>query len=1413
MPQTLGIDLGTGSIGLAVRDNDLGRNVVDQLQFYSVTTFKRGVGKGKTGEYSFAAERTKYRSTRRLYQARKYRIWQTLDVLIRHDCCPLTLDGLDLWRKYDKTRGLKRSYPIDQEFENWVRLDFNGDGVADYSSPYQLRKELATIQFNLENQIERYKLGRSIYHIAQRRGFKSSKNDKGGVDESNEKVDTDSIEFSDVSHLKQSEQLKSGSLEEYRSLNHLPTVGCAFAKLEHEGIRVRDSIYQAVRSQYEAELKYIFNFQKDVQPDSDFYNEVINAIFYKRPLRSQKGLVGKCTLEPNKTRCKLNHPEFEFFRAWSFINNIRYEINKGQKLELDLAQKRELYKSKYLRVKKSFKFEEIREWIEKHVGKPIQANYKDNVIVPGCPISARFNNIFGEKWERIEVFSTKSSEDLKGKVYKFDDIWHICSSYTDEENIVEFATNINLDEKATKALINLWAAMPEGYSMLSYKAIKNINKFLAKGLIYTESVLMAKIPEVITPEEWNLYEKDIIENTRKIIDRNKESKLIINIVNKLISNYKSLQFQDQYAYKTNNVTFDSVDKSEIVSETIATFGEITWSELEETERDYFLNEITRKFEAYFHSSAREYLKLPPLANELKKYLSSLIPSLKCVNDNYSDCNCKACTKLKKLYHPSQIEYYSPSKLQSIIWKGKPLSLRQLGNPDIGVFKNPVALRTLHILRRNINYLLKEGIINEETRVVVELARDLNDANMRWAIETYQKERENENKEFEKILDSLPSYKTMQPSDDAIDKVRLALEQNESFNETYFQIKNPIYKKDITKYRLWLEQGCKCIYTGKTINLSDLFNENNLVDFEHTIPRSISFDNSLSNLTVCYQNYNRSIKKNRIPYQLENYEKDCIINGKAYSAILPRIQPWIKRLDKIESNMHFWQGKSKLGQDKQSKDFAIRQANLWKLEFDYWKGKVERFKMKEVKSGFLNSQLVDTRIISKYAFHYLKSVFQRVEVQKGNVTADFRMILGIQDEFSKKDRQKHSHHAIDATVLTLIPSAAKRDKMLRLYYQIYEQKNDPQANKEYQEQLRTELLTCNMGSVKGLVSEIENNILINKLTVDRTLNKGERIARRKGKPVYDLDKNGNKKVRLLKGDSIRGQLHQESFIGAIKQPLKDDNGKILRSTEGDILTQDKITFVKRELLKYRKSNETTGFANWEELELKIVDKELYKMIRNQYPDTTFESACQLGLYMIDSDGRKVNKIRHIRCFSEIKNPLSIKKQTYVSAKQYKQFYYAGMGELYALCRYSDELITKSEFRILSLFDVSENRKSGLPDIPETIISKKNEELTLNQIIKPGHRLILYSRFPEEVTELEKEKLLNRIYVIRGFENDGCRVVMVKHNIALDDKILGKGAAVKNLDDLPFKIRCGINTLHYLHEGTDFSITAGGELQFK
>lgn len=1436
MDKIVGLDLGTNSIGISLRNTDLGSNIIDQLEYISSVIFKSGVGKGKSGEFSYAAKRTEKRSTRRLYQARKYRILTTLKLLIENGYCPLSIEDFEKWNKYDKEKGLKRQYPIDAEkFEQWVRLDFDGDGKADYSSPFQLRAELMERQFDFTQEFDRYKLGRALYHIAQRRGFKSSKGET-----IKEQENAENIDIADA--LKKSEQKKSGPLSEYMNQHNHKTIGCAFYDLEKSGIRVRNSDYQAVRSQYKDEIKQIFEFQNGLDTNSDFFKHLVSekkgegTIFYKRPLRSQKGLVGKCTLEPDKSRCPISHPEFEKFRALCLINNIKF--GEDLKESLTSEQKIQLYNERFLLTRPNFKFEDIRKWIEKIYGKTLNykdktINYKDNTNISGCPISGRLKNLLGDNWETWEYESNetklnKKTGEIKRIKYSANDLWHICFSYDEPEFIEEFAKEkLNFDNEKAAHLVRIYGAIQQGYGMLSLKAIRNINRFLEEGMIYSDAVLLAKLPDIFG-EKWVSEEKNIIAHLDSLITENRQQKLTYNIANSLIANYKSLDVEEQFAFRNPDYKLKESDLRDIEKATISNIGEKTWAKKTDNEKETILKKVEELYQSFFASTKREYYPLPKVSDALAEYI-------KC-NYNYIDPK-----DLKKIYHPSMIEIYPHAK-ETRLDDGRGITL--LGSPVIGALKNPMAMRVLHTLRKQMNAMLiaidanGNALIDENTRIVVETARELNDANMRWAIEAYQREREKENKEYENLIKEF--FPNREIKDDDIDEVRLVCDQHDipeygeivekqAKTKKQNEIKKDIYyKKDVTKYRLWLEQGCRCIYTGKIINITNLFDDN-AFDFEHTIPRSISFDDSLANLTICDAHFNRTVKKNQMPTQLANYEE-----------IKLRLQPWFEKVEQLKDNVEYWKAQSKRAQDKDRKDQCIRQRHLWQMELDYWQNKVERFTMTEVTSGFRNNQLNDTRIITKYAYHYLKTVFNKVEVQKGSVTANFRKIFGVQSVDEKKSRDKHSHHAIDATMLTLVPTAAKRDRILELYYEIREKEKMHEDVTLQKSLLAKELRDCGLGkNISEVAPFIENNIFINHVSKDQTLAPSHKRKRIRGKVVPKRDENGNilyelnedgtfKRDKLghkilqakewITGDCIRGQLHGETFYGAITQAQKDENGKILRDENGKIIVgEDKYYVVRREL-KYKNNPQDAGFKDWNELENAIVDKNLFAIIRSQFSDeTTLKDAYSSGIYMykknkngkIDfSEECKVNKIRHIRCHTSIKNPLQIKKQTYLSNKDYKQYYYAEMGDLYTMCKYESEDKTIKEYRIWSLFDVSNNRKSGLDDIPTTMTSKKkNVILQLTQQINPGDMLLLYKETPLEILEMDKDSQSQRLYVVRGFENPSL-IKLVKHINAQEDKYLGKGESIKDYSNMPEKIRCGINTLKYLIKDKDFYLTPKG-----
>lgn len=1431
MTKILAFDLGSSSIGYSLRDTDLGENIIEQLVLYGSIIFSPGMADNGV---SRAAERTSHRSSRHLYRVRRYRIWETLATLIEFGCCPLSKEDLDKWRTYDKNKRPTRQYPVDNvEFEKWIRMD-----------PYELREKLATNQLDFTKEENRFKLGRALYHIAQRRGFRSSKGEtlKEQEKDINENPAEEIRIDSDL--LKKSEEKKSKKLVAYMEEHSLPTVGKAFANLINDKKRVRASEYQAVRSQYRDEIEYIFNFQKGLDANGEFFRRIYSTgndgtIFYQNPIRSQKGQVGKCTLEPAKPRCPISHPEYEKYRAFSFINNIKYRKSIDEDWQtLTASQKIKLYKEKFLLVN-DFEFAVIRKWIEKEICLPKDIslskehgtiNYDDRTNVSACPVSGRLKSVFGDNWEDYVYHTAKTRKDKEGKehtvTYTIEDIWHVCFSYDDEDAVSGFAKSIGLDAAQEKKFLNLWMNIPQGYAMLSLKAIRNINRFLVpkennpsyKGYIYTEATLFAKIPDILGEKQWQESESDILRSLNGLMNDVRDENSILKIVNNLISDYKALDYRDldyreHFAVNDRSYKLDDSDRKDVEMHTVSFFGKSVWEKKPEDEREEILGKVEELYQHFFSSSKRDYYNLPKLGDRIKLYLSNKFPELRCCNedaDSQSQCNCHACKKLNQLYHPSMVEFYRP-----VVCNGKKL----LGSPVTGSFRNPMAMKVLHQLRRLVNGLIQKGLIDEDTRIVVETARELNDANMRWAIEEYVRKREEENNIIIEAIKKIRKDDN-EVSDTVLEKAHLLLEQSPDYlfyikekedaaanksNKDKKEDKNKQKKKDIKNYSSWLEKGIKCIYTDKPISLTSLFVENE-TDIEHTIPRSRSFDNSMANKTVCFAYYNREVKKNRMPTELEDYEE-----------IKKRLLPWEERVEHLEYRVRFWQRKSKQSLTKENKDKAIRQKHLWQMELDYWKDKLSRFTMTEVPEGFRRKQLNDTRLITKYAYHYLKSVFGgKVDVQKGIITSEFRKIFG----FPVKTRDNHSHHAIDATILTLIPVASRRDEMLRLFYEIQEDKKLNIVTKEKEKQLEWLIKSCRIGKTVGIAEHIENNILVKHISKDRALTPAIRNKRVGGKIVWKRNEKGailidtdGKKIPQYKltGDCIRGELHQTSFYGAIKQSKKAIEKKVENNEEKkDDATYETsyndISYVIRRKLKFKTNQRDKGFKSLDDLHRVIVDEHLFDEIRKQCEGKDFKDACDEGFYMPKCN----NRIRHIRCYAyDVKNPLHIKQQTYLSEKDYKQTYHVKTGDIYVMCRYRNS-DNNMKYEVLKLSDISKNGTKGY-GISEVI----DNGYYLDAILRSGKQVILYKDKKDLDNLLRRPlniKLLSeRLYIIERFESDK-RIILKKHTCSKPDKDLEcKTISSESFyNGLPEKIRQSINILNYLLEGFDFKITLDGKV---
>jgi CRISPR-associated endonuclease Csn1 len=160
------------------------------------------------------------------------------------------------------------------------------------------------------------------------------------------------------------------------------------------------------------------------------------------------------------------------------------------------------------------------------------------------------------------------------------------------------------------------------------------------------------------------------------------------------------------------------------------------------------------------------------------------------------------------------------------------------------YHNPEEIQL--IKQHSLRHPIVEKIINETLQTVKEIWTDPKIGKpYKIAIEL-ARELQNSQKQREKIYKSQLSNKAI--NDDV--QVRLQSDQ--------FNISNPT-KRQIEKYKLWKEQKYRCPYTNCYIAPQDLFairsNGEYKYDIDHIVPRTRLKDDSLSNKVLCLRDAN------------------------------------------------------------------------------------------------------------------------------------------------------------------------------------------------------------------------------------------------------------------------------------------------------------------------------------------------------------------------------------------------------------------------------------------------------------------------------------------------------------------------------------------------------------------------------
>jgi CRISPR-associated endonuclease Csn1 len=485
-------------------------------------------------------------------------------------------------------------------------------------------------------------------------------------------------------------------------------------------------------------------------------------------------------------------------------------------------------------------------------------------------------------------------------------------------------------------------------------------------------------------------------------------------------------------------------------------------------------------------------------------------------------------------------------------------------------------------------------------------------------------------------------------------------------------------------------------------------------------------------------------------------------------------------------------------------------HIAKMHLDYWRYKLQTFTTKEYKAGWRNSQLRDTQTITKYALPFLKTVFSKVDVQKGEITAQFRKIYKVQPRQEKKERSKHSHHAIDAAVLTLIPPAATRDKILERFNEANDKKQGYHEKPKQWDKFH-----------QNQILRIEDEVLINYQAQHRTLTPTYKNERKRGqlqfvkekipngKWQYKLDTEGKKIPLVANGDSIRGELHKKSFFGAIKN-------------------KGELNLVERyPIASFTSINDCKNIVD--DAVKTIVKDELEKRMTE---GMSFDNA-KLEPITFPS-GKAV--IKKVRCkvlagagYLRYEKAEKIQTHNFVNPKHpYKHTIYAQNNEMTYLLYYEKLIENKvyRAFRIVGLFELSQlNLKNEnellLENYYKTITTGKgkNEKILDNPIIiKNGIRCIFYKETIDELKEIYREnnsEILKRTFAVYKYNTETTtNFIYLKNHIEARAEKEIKEKEYRNLDFNIYQSRLQFTADKFTCaiEGKHFTIAIDGTINW-
>jgi CRISPR-associated endonuclease Csn1 len=433
----LGLDLGANSVGWALVE-------FRDKQPFGITAsgarvFEAGVdGQLEAGrEESRTVERRGARQRRRQTDRRSRRMANVCSALQRSGLLP----QCDAWSGTARHAMLKE---IDQTIV--TRHASNGtesNGLAQL--PYHLRDRA------LDEKLELHEIGRAIYHLAQRRGFLSNRK-TGGDDE------------------------ESGEVK--------PAISRLAREIENAGARtlgeylhgVDPIVEQRLRRRWTARQMYQDEFDAIWSAQSAYYPQILtdkrrkelyDSIFLQRPLKSQKGLIGKCEFEKAERRAPWALLPAQSFRLLQRVNDLIVEPFDAEPRPLTNEERAKLADA--LQREEDMTFAKIRTLLNlKKCAFNLERGGEKRL--KGNTTAARIRKAIGPRWDELDYGQQQA---LVGELL----------GVTDEETMARRGREAwGLDDDTARKLAAV--RLQPGFCNLSKKALKKILPRMQQGESY-----------------------------------------------------------------------------------------------------------------------------------------------------------------------------------------------------------------------------------------------------------------------------------------------------------------------------------------------------------------------------------------------------------------------------------------------------------------------------------------------------------------------------------------------------------------------------------------------------------------------------------------------------------------------------------------------------------------------------------------------------------------------------------------------------------------------------------------------------------------------------------------------------------------------------------------------------------------